>query len=290
MVVGSAAAEVIGNIEAMELAIEQATRADDFLPEQILAIHRKLMMRSPTAHNAGKLRAVQNWIGGNDYNPCGADFVPPPPEHVGTLLDDLCQAIEEDTLPPLVQAAIVHAQFETLHPFDDGNGRTGRALVHVVLRRREVAPAYVPPISLILAQNRQRYIDGLTMFREGDIEGWLERFAAAAARSAHLAAAYVIAVRELMGEWMAKLESAGPVRTHAAVHAIVDVLPAYPIITTRLAAAATGRARSAVHTGIETLEEAGVLVPLTTSKRNRSWEAAGLLDLLSRLEAGELPY
>jgi hypothetical protein len=78
---------------------------------------------------AGRIRTVLTWIGGNDWNPCGADFVPPPPEEVHALLDDLCEAVNRDTLQPLVQAALVHAQFETIHPFDDGNGRTGRALI-----------------------------------------------------------------------------------------------------------------------------------------------------------------
>src|SRR5690606_1609012 len=99
---------------------------------------------------------------GNDYNPCGAAFVPPPPEEVPDLLDDLCRAVDEHTLPPLVQAAVVHAQFETIHPFEDGNGRTGRALVQVVLRRRGLSPSFVPPISVVLARHREAYIEGLS--------------------------------------------------------------------------------------------------------------------------------
>jgi Fic family protein len=122
------------------------------------------MLQSPHPHLAGRIRTVQNWIGGNDYNPCGADFVPPP-EHVGDLLDDLCAAVNDDVLPSLIQAALVHAQFETIHPFEDGNGRAGRALIHVVLKRRGVATHYVPPISALFANSRQRYIDGLTAFR-----------------------------------------------------------------------------------------------------------------------------
>ncbi len=73
---------------------------------------------------AGVIRTAQNWIGRNEFNPCGADFVPPPAESVIPLLDDLCAAINDETLPPVVQAAVVHAQFETIHPFADGNGRT----------------------------------------------------------------------------------------------------------------------------------------------------------------------
>jgi Fic family protein len=139
--VGETALEVLANIDAMVLAVDQATAVERFSAQEIIAIHTKLMERADNKHIAGRIRTKQNWIGGNDHNPCGADFVPPPPEEVDRLLADLCAAINDDVLPPLVQAALVHAQFETIHPFDDGNGRTGRALIQVVLRRRGVAPS-----------------------------------------------------------------------------------------------------------------------------------------------------
>jgi Fic family protein len=168
--VGPTALEVLANVDAMQLAVDAATHADVFTVDQITAIHARLMTNAPNASRiAGRIRSTQNWIGGNDYNPCGADFVPPPAEHVAPLLDDLCATVNDATLPPLVQAALVHAQFETIHPFEDGNGRTGRALVQVVLRRRGLAPDYVPPISIVLANARDRYIAGLTAFREDGV-------------------------------------------------------------------------------------------------------------------------
>jgi len=132
--------EIMANINAMELAIDEATTPGRFLLRNVLSIHQRLMARAPNARIAGHIRTVQNWIGGNDYNPCSADFVPPPPEYVDDLMTDLCEAVNEDILPQLVQAALAHAQFETIHPFDDGNGRTGRALIHVILRRRGLPP------------------------------------------------------------------------------------------------------------------------------------------------------
>ncbi|MBI4541218.1 MAG: Fic family protein [Gemmatimonadetes bacterium] len=287
--VGSTALEILANIDAMELAIHQAAAVERFSVEEILAIHRRLMEKAPNAHTAGRIRTVQNWIGGNDYNPCGADFVPPPSEHLDALLEDLCNAINDDTLSPLVQAALVHAQFETIHPFDDGNGRTGRALIHVVVRRRGIAPLYVPPISVVLASQRDRYIEGLTRYRAGELGLWLEHFAAAAARSAQLAAAYLEAVRGLIDRWREQLAAARAPRADAAAWAVIDMLPAHPVISAPAAAAATGRAKSAIHQAIAELEDAGVLLPLSQSKRNRSWEAAGLLDLLASLEVGEPP-
>jgi Fic family protein len=208
---------------------------------------------------------------------------------VDRLLADLCEAINDDRLPPMLQAALIHAQFETIHPFDDGNGRTGRALIHVVLRRRGTAPSYVPPISVVLAGARDRYIANLTQFRDGDLSAWIEHFAAAAARAGHLAQAYLAAVQELSTEWRARLHAGSPPRSDAAAWAILEILPAHPMITAPIAVAATGRAKAAVYQGIGELESAGVLASLSQSRRNQSWEAVGLLDLLGGLEEGRFP-
>jgi Fic family protein len=287
--VGTAATGILSNIDAMQLAIDEAASADRFSPDEVLRIHEKLMERFPTAHFGGRLRMVQNWIGGND-NPCGADFVPPPPEYVPDLLADLCEAVNDDLLPPIVQAAIVHGQFETIHPFDDGNGRTGRALIHVVLRRRGVTPAYVPPISVVLAGSKDRYIRGLVDFRNGEFEAWIDQFAAATLRAGRLASEYLEAVRDLMGLWRDRLAAAPDTpRADAGAWAIIDVLPAHPIVTASVAAAATGRSKPQVYRALEQLEAAGVLERASKGRRNRSWEATGLLDLIAGLEAGEFP-
>jgi len=281
--------EVLGNIDAMQLAVDEASHVDHFTVDHLVGIHDWLMTRAPNAHLAGRIRTDQNWIGGNDYNPCGADFVPPPPEMVTEGLTDLCDAIASDEFSPLVQAALIHVQFETIHPFEDGNGRTGRTLIHVVLRRRGVAKSYVPPISVVLANDRDRYIDGLTDFRHDRVEAWIEHFAVATAQAAALAASYLDEVTSLMGAWRDKLAEGAAPRADAAAWAVIDVLPAYPVITLPTATAATGRAKSSVNQAIEQLAECGVLDPLSTSKRNRSWEAVGLLDLLEELEAGRMP-
>ena len=281
--------EIIANIDAMELAIDHATNTETISVENIIDIHRMLMKAAPNRHVAGVIRTEQNWIGGNDYNPCGADFVPPPPEEVPRLLVDLCAAINEDLLPPIVQAGLVHAQFETIHPFHDGNGRTGRALIHVVLRRRGMTPHYVPPISIALASNRASYIRGLTKFREGDTTDWLTTFTAAAAQSAKLAGAYIGEVEALQKEWRAALlESANP-RTDAVAWKIIDLLPGYPIITVSIAVAASGRTKAVVGEAMVQLELAGVLIRTSQGTSSRTWEAAGLLNLLGNFESGVDP-
>ncbi len=287
--VSGATAEVLANIDAMELAIDDATSADRFGPDRIVAIHRQLMAAAPNARVAGQLRTEQNWIGGNDHDPCGADFVPPPPEHVGPLLADLCDAMAEESLPPLVQAALVHAHFETIHPFDDGNGRTGRTLIHVVLRRRGLAEVFVPPISVVFARDGDRYIDGLTAYRNGEVDSWIETFATASVQATDLATAYLDEVARLTERWRDLLHAASDPRADAAAWVLIDLLPAHPVITAPIAGAVTGRAKAAIHNAFEQLAEAGVLEPVTGGRRDRAWEAAGLLDLIADLEIGALP-
>ena len=270
---GATALEVLANIDAMVLAVEGAAERAHFDEDGILAIHRRLLEQ--TAHHkiAGRFRDTQNWIGGNDYTPCGADFVPPPPESTAPLLHDLCETINTDLLPPLVQAALVHAQFETIHPFDDGNGRTGRALVHVVFKRRGIAREFVPPISVVFAGAREQYIAGLTRFRtDGDdgVLAWIEHFAMATLRASRLARAYVATVRLLQEEWRTKLRAQSSVpRADAAAWAIIDHLPAHPMISAPVATAVTNRSKSRVYEAIEQLTTASVLIPLSSGQRNR---------------------
>jgi Fic family protein len=282
----STAAEVLANIDAMTLAVEDASADEQVTIESIGAVHRVLMAGAANASIGGRVRTEQNWIGGNDYNPCGAAFVPPPEDEVGALLADLCAFCNEEVLPPLVHAAIAHAQFETVHPFLDGNGRAGRALVQVLLRRRGLAPAYVPPISVVLAKEKGRYIEGLTAYREGDLPRWLECFSVAAARAASLAESYLSDARALQERWRAQLAATTrPPRADAAAWVLIELLPGHPVLTLPVAVAVTGRVKSAVNAAIGQLADGGVLVPLSDNARNRAWEAAGLLDLLTAIDA-----
>jgi Fic family protein len=188
------AREVLGNIDAMAWAVQRGGPSTAITPEMLFQVHRRLMAGTRLEAHGGRLRAVQNWIGGSSYNPCSAVFVPPPPELVAGLLDDLCDFCNDDSLPAVAQAAIAHAQFETIHPFVDGNGRTGRALIQLVLRRRGKALRMVPPISLVLATWSDEYVAALNGTRYvGEFgsaaahEGrnrWIALFAAACRRSA----------------------------------------------------------------------------------------------------------
>ena len=159
------AAEVLGNIDAMSAAISEIEPGGQITVDTLLGFHRRLLETTWQSRYAGQLRERQNWIGGSEYNPCSAVFVPPPHELIPELVEDLCAFCNTESLPAVAQAAIAHAQFETIHPFADGNGRTGRALIQLVLRRRGLATRVLPPISLVLATWAKDYVDGLTANR-----------------------------------------------------------------------------------------------------------------------------
>jgi hypothetical protein len=153
----------------------------------------------------------------------------------------------------------------------------------VILRRRGLAPDYVPPISVVLAADKQKYIDGLVAFREGRESEWLDVFARASARAADLATEFLVRVQELQTSWRQRLEALH-LRSDAAAWRIVDVLPAHPIISVPVATAAINRSRPATAQAIEQLDQMGVLQPLGAGRRNRQWEAAGLLGLTAEFE------
>jgi Fic family protein len=150
----------------------------------------------------------------------------------------------------------------------------------MLLRRRGLAPDYVPPISVVFAADKEKYIRGLVAFREAEENEWLESFAASAARAADLATSYLEDVRSLQQDWRERLEALG-LRSDAVAWRLVEVLPAHPIISQPIAVTATGRSRPAVQQAIDQLVDVGVLAPLSESKRNRQWEARGLLNLIA---------
>jgi Fic family protein len=206
--------------------------------------------------------------------------------------EDLLRYVNGDDHPALVQAAIAHAQFETIHPFADGNGRTGRALIHVILRRRALAPRFVPPISLVLATWASDYIGGLSAYRHigasnspGRSIGagiWLQTFAAAAARSCADAEAYATQIDAVDLAWRERL---GRVRANSAVELLLDLLPGVPVITVESAARLIRRSEMRTGEAVKRLENAGVIRQRNIGRqRYRVFEAADVVDLFTVLE------
>jgi Fic family protein len=285
------ATEVLANIGAMTSAIRAINPGDPITLDALLSFHRRLLAGTRLERHAGSLRTEQNWIGGSSYNPCSASFVPPPPEFVHGLLDDLCDFCNVDSLPAVAQAAIAHAQFETIHPFVDGNGRTGRALIHLILRRRGLATRVLPPISLVLATWADDYVLGLeaTRYRgtaasaaaRDGLDLWVGRFAAACRRAVGDAASFEERTRVLQDSWRGRL---GSVRAKSAVDALIRILPGAPIVTVRSAADLSGRSFKAANDGIARLVEAGIVRQISVGRRNRAFEAPDVIEEFTALE------
>lgn len=274
------AKEIMANVRAMERAMEIGAGAEAISVDDIAAIHAAMAIVPPLDRIAGQLRAEPGWIGGTA--PPDAEYVGPPHEHVRPLVEDLCRFMARDDLPIVQQAAIAHAQFELIHPFGDGNGRVGRCLIHVMLRRRGVAPRYVPPVSLVLGANKDAYIAGIQRFRQDQIELWVNQFARAVQAAAQRASGFSADVIDLQRDWRARL---GPVRADSAAREMIEILPRYPILTAAVAEKEVDRSRPAAINGLERLSTAGVLTRHRNQRKGDSWEAKELFTLLERFES-----
>jgi Fic family protein len=272
---------VLANIHALERAVDLATSVERLKPEHLLEVHRILFEGTRDERFAGEIRNEQSWIGGAASSPRDAEFVPAPPEFVPDLLDDLCAFLNRLDLPASIQAAIAHVQFETIHPFHDGNGRVGRALILAVLRRRGVATIRLPPVSLALSGEADRYIAGLTSWRIGDEEDWYTVFIDALFRAATGAGDFAAGVAELQRRWA---EMAGSPRKGSGARRLIELLPSQPIVNTKTVATLLGGTEERARVAIRRLEDAGVLRQTSVGPRNRVWECVGLFDQLDRFE------
>lgn len=285
------AEEVLRNIDAMASALGAVGPGDRIDLDLLLDAHHRLLAGSRIEEHGGLVRDEQNWIGGSSYNPCSASFVPPPPELVADLLGDLMAFCNGDDLPAVVQAALAHAQFETIHPFVDGNGRIGRVLIHLILRRRGVTTRVVPPISLVLATWSEDYVAGLTATRYGGastseaatdgVNRWVGTFAGACRRSIADAELFEQRVAALQADWRERLD---PVRASSATDLLVRALPGAPVVTVAAAADLIGRSIQATNEAVARLVGAGVLRQVTVGRRNRAFEAPELIATFTDLE------
>jgi Fic family protein len=285
------ATEVLGNIDAMLYGVEQIGSGDEITVDLLLELHRRLLAGTRLDVYGGSLRQVQNWIGGSGYNPCSADYVPPPHEFVPDLMEDLCAFCNTEDLPAVAQAAIAHAQFETIHPFVDGNGRTGRAIIHLVLRRRGLAARVLPPVSLVLATLARDYVGGLGASRYvgspsssdaiAGANAWLATFAGACVRSVADAATFESRAVALEREWRERL---GRVRANSATDLLLHCIPGAPVLTAESAANLVGRTFKPANDAIQRLVQAGILHQITLGRRNRAYEAPDIIEAFTDLE------
>ena len=263
---------VVANGRAMEAAIALADRLDE---SSILETHRVLLERSAPAV-AGKWRTEQVWIGGTSFGPHRADFVPPHHRHIAEAISDLVEFLARDDMPVLVHAALAHAQFETIHPFPDGNGRTGRALVHALLAAKGLTRRVTVPISAGLLLDVDAYFAALGTYRAGEPETIVALLADSVFLAIENATLLVDELRAATAEWSETVSA----RPDSVVWKILDLLPRQPIVSSPLVQEATGVSAVNVLRAIDQLVATGVLNELSGQRRNRFWAAPAVLDAL----------
>ena len=201
------------------------------------------------------VRSRQIWAG-TSRTPRAAEYVPPPPARLRDLADDFCAFLARTDVPPLAQAAIAHAQFSTICPFYDGNGRTGRCLIHVVLRRRGLISTALVPISAVLAISRQAYLQGLQAYRDGQVIEYCVEFASAIERAVEQAAALAAQCEQTSRRWRGQL---GRIRSGSAAERLLPVLFDRPVLDAKQAEQALRVSDEAARLGLMALEKAGII-------------------------------
>ncbi|PTL72571.1 hypothetical protein C1I63_06715 [Rathayibacter caricis DSM 15933] len=275
------ALSMVAATEALTTMVDRAGLSGTIEEEALLAAHRTLLADDPMdGRYAGAYRTMQNWIGGSDYSPRDAIHVPPPPGTVPEYMTDLLAFANRDDVDPIVQAAIAHAQFESVHPFTDGNGRIGRALITAILRRRGLTTVVVVPIASALAARRSRYFSLVNEYRQGSLAPFVRELATAGLVAAEEAGRTAEQIERLPGLWAREVAP----RAGSSAALLLDALLDDPVLTTARARAITGRAASSVGSAVKQLVDAGVLLPLTERTRDQAWVATDVLLELSDLE------
>jgi Fic family protein len=263
---------VAANTATMNAAIELADRLD---AEAVLSMHRCLL----GAHEAwaGQWRQEPVWIGGGASSPRNATFVPPRFERVPGAIDDLMAYVARPDVPGFVKAVLGYAQFETIHPFPDGNGRTGRAIIHAVLRNSGATTKVTIPVSAGLLADPTSHFAALSAYRDGDPAKIVEL--AANATFDAIANARILAddVRRHHAHWRASLRG---VRSDSAVWRSLDLLTVHPIVDAADIESNLGVSWPAANTTIKRLEDAGILQRANAGLRFRKWIAADISDAL----------
>lgn len=276
------AMSMVAATTALGTMVEAAGDSGRISAEDILRAHRDLMRDDLTeGPYAGRVRDSQNWIGGSDYSPLGALYVPPPPELVSELLDDLVRFANRDDLPTLIQAALAHAQFESIHPFGDGNGRIGRALIGAILRRRGVTRNTVVPVASGLLARREDYFDALTDYREGILEPLLTLILRAATVAAEAGRESIRRISTFPEDWAERVDA----RRGSAAAAIIPAFFDNPVMGVDDVESVTGSRGQATYAALTRLEEAGIVQEITGRKRDKVWAASDLLAELTVLDS-----
>lgn len=279
--------EALGNIDAVTEALRIIAEPSLLQLDDIRDAHAALMQSSPNPSLGGVIKATQNWIGGNDWHPLDGDFIPPPPEVALSLLDDLLCYLRTSPHTPILKAVLAHAQFETIHPFGDGNGRTGRAVLYAMLKHECAPHHFMPPVSLALSHASKSYMDALQVFqgyvgppddprRSEALCQIVEVVSVAARRSCTAVGAYVAAVERLQEHWLRRVTQRGD---RSAAAAAVRLLASRPSLTPEILSEISGYSRKRCASALLRLEEAGITRRHTIGPNLRVHDAPAIFDM-----------
>ncbi|WP_332879960.1 Fic family protein [Kineosporia rhizophila] len=274
---GANARLVAANVEAMSSAVDMA---EDLSEQTLLAAHRVLMHGHADAQ-PGRFRDAQVWIGGSPFSPHTASFIPPHHDRLPAAMSDLMQFCERTDMPVLVHAALAHAQFETIHPFADGNGRVGRVPVHVMLKRAGATRRLTVPVSSGLLVDTAAYFDALTAFRAGDAAPIVQRFTEAAFAAVGNGRRLHRDILDCYEQWTQVVTA----RRDSAVWHVLPHLVSQPVVTAQFVQEAVGVSRTAALNAVNHLVKVVVLAPASAAQRDRVWVAGEIISALDEFAA-----
>lgn len=268
---------VAANTRAMERAMETG---DEVTPEVILAIHEALLGEAEP-EVAGRWRTEQVWIGASAASPHGADYVAPRHGSVPGAIDDMCDFASRKNLDPIVQAALVHAQFETIHPFTDGNGRTGRVLLHTMMRGSGLTASTTVPVSAGLLRDTAAYFRALDAYRGGDPDPIVRQVAFGAVEAVHNGRQLAGEITGIRTRWHEQIKA----RSDSGAWRLADALFTQPVVNAEHVSHELGVSDRAARNAIAVLEGAGVLKRATVARRNVVWQAPEVLHAMDAFAA-----
>lgn len=272
------AAQIVRNVRTMEAALSLADKIDG---ESIIAVQAALL--GTFAPNlTGGWRNEQVWIGGSSLSPHLADFVPPHHDRVPAAMDDLVSFFGRVDLPVLAQVAIAHAQFETIHPFPDGNGRTGRAIVQAMLRHGQVTTNIAVPVSAGLLHDVKDYYSALTAYRRGELRPIVTAFTRAAGYAVVNGRQLARDIGIIENDWNDKMRG---LRSDATARRVSALAIAHPVLNSDTVARELSVAPPTAFRALDALVERGVLKAANSQRRNRIWLAEPILNALDDFAA-----
>jgi Fic family protein len=268
---------VVANVRAMQAAVSLSQNID---PQAIIQMHRALLEGS-SPEIVGSWRSEQVWIGGTSFSPHNADFVPPAHQRVPGAIEDLLKFANRVDINPVALIALAHAQFETIHPFEDGNGRTGRAIVQAMLRAANLTRNVTVPVSAGLLSNTETYFDALQKYRSGQVEPIIQVFVDAIFLALANATELKQNLEALRAEWLVTVKA----RRDSAALRLLDLLSKYPVVNVAVVMSELEVGDMTAMAAINKLIEVGILQPTTQNKRNRTWQAPAVLQALDNFGA-----